>query len=44
VGVDGGEPTGEHTGMESEPMVKQLSDWNSKLWWVHSEALYITLL
>ena len=25
-------------------MVKQLSGWDDKLWWVHSEALYTTLL
>lgn len=25
-------------------MTKQLSGWDDKLWWVHSEALYTTLL
>lgn len=43
-GVRGGEPLGDVTGVENETMLKQLSDWGSKLWWVHSEALYTTLL
>lgn len=30
--------------MENETMTKQLSDWDSKLWWIHSEALYTSLL
>jgi len=43
-GVDGGEPIGSITGVESEPMLQQtLSGWSDKLWWVHSEALYATL-
>ncbi|MCL1796370.1 MAG: AGE family epimerase/isomerase [Clostridia bacterium] len=30
---------------EGEPMMRLVrSDWDSKLWWVHSEALYATLL
>jgi len=30
---------------KDEPQMKQvLNDWDSKLWWVHSEALYTTLL
>lgn len=30
---------------EGEPMLQLIrSDWGSKLWWVHSEALYTTLL
>ena len=32
------------TGVENETMTKQLSDWDSKLWWIHSEALYTSLL
>ena len=43
-GVAGGEPVGDATGVENEPMTKLLSDWGSKLWWVHSEALYTSLL
>ncbi len=43
-GVRGGEPLGDTTGVENETMLHQLSDWGSKLWWVHSEALYTTLL
>jgi len=43
-GVTGGEPVGDLTGVENETMTKQLSDWGSKLWWVHSEALYTSLL
>lgn len=42
-GVHGGEPFGDYTGVEDEPMTKQLSGWGDKLWWVHSEALYSTL-
>lgn len=43
-GVTGGEPIGDATGVENEPMTLLLSDWGSKLWWVHSEALYTSLL
>lgn len=43
-GVSGGKPEGDLTGVEEEPMVKQLSGWGDKLWWIHSEALYTTLL
>ncbi len=43
-GVTGGEPVGDTTGVENEKMTDQLSDWGSKLWWVHSEALYTSLL
>lgn len=43
-GVEGGEPIGDITGVEDEPLTKLLSDWGSKLWWVHSEALYSSLL
>lgn len=42
-GLDGGRPEGDNTGAEEEPMSRLLSDWGSKLWWVHSEALYTTL-
>lgn len=42
-GLQGGEPVGDITGVETETMLKQLEDWSSKLWWVHSEALYSTL-
>lgn len=42
-GMNGGEPTGDTTGIENETMYQQLSGWGDKLWWVHSEALYSTL-
>lgn len=42
-GLSGGKPEGDNTGLEDEPMSRQLSDWGGKLWWVHSEALYTTL-
>ena len=42
---DGGPPSGSLAGIENERMAqKVLADWGSKLWWVHSEALYTTLL
>jgi N-acylglucosamine 2-epimerase len=42
---DGGPPRGSLAGIEKERMAqKVLADWGSKLWWVHSEALYTTLL
>ena len=38
---DGGPPSGNLAGIENERMAqKVLADWGSKLWWVHSEALY----
>lgn len=42
----GGPPVGKApAGLESEPMIKQIREnWDNKLWWVHSEALYTTLL
>ena len=30
--------------MAAEKMVEQLAGWGDKLWWVHSEALYTSLL
>lgn len=42
-GLCGGEPKGKTEGVETEPMTLQLSGWDNKLWWVHSEALYTTL-
>jgi N-acylglucosamine 2-epimerase len=42
---DGGPPTGSVAGLEDERMAQKVqADWGSKLWWVHSEALYTTLL
>lgn len=42
---DGGPPKGGIAGCEREPMVLQIqSNWDNKLWWVHSEALYASLL
>lgn len=43
-GVCGGKPGGDDTGVAGEPMCRQLSGWGDKLWWIHSEALYTTLL
>ena len=43
-GIHGGEPVGDTAGIEDETMTRQLSGWNDKLWWIHSEALYTTLL
>ena len=45
VDKDGGKPAGSTAGIESCPMIPKLaSDWDTKLWWVHSEALYASLL
>lgn len=42
---DGGPPRGDTAGLEGERMAQKVqADWGSKLWWVHSEALYATLL
>lgn len=43
---DGGIPKGSiNKTMKEHPMTKKIqNDWNSKLWWPHSEALYSTLL
>ena len=43
-GIHGGKPEGDDTGVAQEPMTQQLSGWADKLWWIHSEALYSTLL
>jgi len=41
----GGEPLPGENDPVDEPIYKQLmSGWSDKLWWVHSEALYSTLL
>lgn len=41
---EGGQPKGATEKMEREPMVSKVtSDWSSKLWWPHSEALYTLL-
>ena len=45
VTLDGEGMTGEVGDAADEPQMKLvLDDWGSKLWWVHSEALYTTLL
>ncbi len=45
VNRDGGEPQGDIGGFEDDEMVRKLkNDWDNKLWWPHSEALYSTLL
>lgn len=42
---DGGCPKGDISGLENEIMVSKLTDdWDAKLWWVHSEAVYALLL
>ena len=42
---DGKGMTGDVGAAKDEPQMKLvLDDWGSKLWWVHSEALYTTLL
>ncbi|MEF3305734.1 AGE family epimerase/isomerase [Paenibacillus sp. GYB003] len=42
---DGGKPRGDTTGIEHTAMVRQIREnWDNKLWWPHSEALYTTLL
>ncbi|TNJ64384.1 N-acylglucosamine 2-epimerase [Paenibacillus hemerocallicola] len=42
---DGGQPRGDCSGLEHEAMVGQIGqNWDNKLWWVHSEALYTTML
>ncbi len=44
IGVDG-TLNGEDGDAKDEPQLKLVKDdWGSKLWWVHSEALYTTLL
>lgn len=42
-GMEGGQPLGDDAGVKDEPMTQQLSGWNDKIWWIHSEALYATL-
>ena len=43
--LGGGVPEGDTHPDEDEPMTKQLlGGWGDKLWWIHSEALYTTLL
>ena len=43
--VNGGEPAGSGKDVMDESMYKQLiGGWGDKLWWVHSEALYTSLL
>lgn len=45
VGLRGGQPAGKIDGLENDKTVKKLeNDWDNKLWWVHSEALYALLL
>ncbi|GAA3411460.1 AGE family epimerase/isomerase [Paenibacillus hodogayensis] len=42
---DGGQPRGDRSGIEHTGMVGQIGqNWDNKLWWVHSEALYTTML
>ena len=41
---NGGQPVGDPGAAADEPMTAQLSGWGDKLWWIHSEALYTTLL
>jgi N-acylglucosamine 2-epimerase len=42
---EGGQPKGSTIGIENTSMVQQIErNWDNKLWWPHSEALYTTLL
>lgn len=43
-GINGGKPEGDPGATANEPMCRQLSGWDDKLWWIHSEALYTALL
>lgn len=42
VDLDGGAPTGRRLGGDYEALV--LRTWSTKLWWVHSEAVFATAL
>lgn len=43
--MSGADPQGSLAGFEQEPMADKVqADWQSKLWWVHSEALYSSLM
>jgi N-acylglucosamine 2-epimerase len=42
VDINGKKPDGRRVGDPLERLIDQ--SWNSKLWWVHSETLYTTLL
>ena len=45
VGVNGGKPEGQLEPDAEEPMLKLVQrSWDDKLWWIHSESLYTTLL
>lgn len=45
VDQEGGKPQGDHSAYLGHPMLAKLYEtWDDKLWWVHSEALYTTLL
>ncbi|MBD2863710.1 AGE family epimerase/isomerase [Paenibacillus oceani] len=45
VDEDGGQPHGDLSGIEHTAMAGQIrQNWDNKLWWPHSEALYTTLL
>lgn len=42
---DGGPPAGDARGLEGAPMAEKVRrNWDNKLWWPHSEALYTFLL
>lgn len=43
-GIHGGKPEGIPGKTADEPMYRQLSGWGDKLWWIHAEALYTSLL
>lgn len=43
--IDGGEPIASDNEPEDEVIYQQvMNGWGDKLWWVHSEALYTTLI
>lgn len=45
VDAKGGKPRGDEGEFADHPLTqKLLTGWDDKLWWVHSEAVYVTLL
>lgn len=45
VDANGGRPQGDVGVFADHPLTKKLLEgWSDKLWWVHSEAVYVTLL
>lgn len=43
--ADGGQPRGDLGELAGDPLAKKVVEgWADKLWWVHSETVYATLL